>query len=99
MGPGFCQGEAAASEAENCQHAEVNYLPVGPRAHLRVLEGFGFSIIKYAFCHILESPSCSFSLISDIQLNTKKVDINRSSTLFFNQFKIFLCYYTVLKYR
>ena len=51
----FVGGGGAASEAESCRHSEASYLWTGSRAHLRVLEVFGFLMLKYAFTHILET--------------------------------------------
>ena len=47
----------------------------GSRAHLRVLETFGFLILKYAFSHILETLFLSFLTAS----STPKTDKNSTS--------------------
>ena len=74
MDPGFGQGGAPASETESCRHSKVSNLWLGSRAHLRVVEAFGFLMLKYAFSHILET--LFFSFLTSIL--TPNVDKNRT---------------------
>ena len=59
--PGFGQGgpqllrPKVADVAELSCTNEASYLRWGSRARLIVLEAFGFSMLKYAFSHILET--------------------------------------------
>ena len=59
--PGFGQGGAqllrpkVADIAKRSCVSEASILRPGSRARLRVLEAFGFLMLKYAFSHILET--------------------------------------------
>ena len=70
--PGFGQGGDPASES--CRHSEASNLQPGSRACLRVLETFGFLMLKYAFSHILET----LFLLFLTSILTPKDDENRA---------------------
>ena len=49
------------ADVEEWSHAsKASYLQPGSRAHLRVLEDFGFLVLKYEFASILETLFLSF---------------------------------------
>ena len=68
--PKFYQGVGAASEAESCWHSEVEshkqskQFVARATAHLKAIEVLGFSVLKYAFSHILKTLFFSFLTFS-----------------------------------
>ena len=53
-GPQVLRPKVADVAKRSCASGASNLQP-GSRAHLRVLEAFGFLMLKYAFSHILET--------------------------------------------
>ena len=58
----------------------MSYLWLGSRVFKQALEAFGILMLKYTFSHILETLFLSFLTFS---------------TLYFNQFEMFLYHYTL----
>ena len=78
--PGFGQGGAPASEAENCRRSEAESRErskqslAGVQGLLKGPGSFGFLMLKYAFSHILETLFLSFLT----SILTPNVDKNRA---------------------